>query len=244
MLLLLALMIAALPPLILLEYLFEATNSDSFTLCGFNIHAPIYYLELLEVRTKVLYASLGKRSAKFLNFMHSLNITNHILLFWQCTKSVTNKLFKSVAPINDFRKEFNENIHSTISQAQPISGIKRARPEMSNLNEMKNSHEKFLKDYLGVGQSTPKEDIDEKSKEDIEEFTNREVSSNNLDSATNVFGMDKIYRLGDKVDPTVNPSDEHNSIMRNNLNDESDRPIIIVKRISWGDPHDDIKYST
>lgn len=275
MLLLLALMIAALPLFILIEYLFEATNCETFTLCGVNIHAPIYYLERLEVRTRAMYSKMGKYSARLYNYLYSLDIPRHIGLFWECTKTITRSMFKSVMPMGDFRKEFIENINSRAS----IQRTKRQRQLSTDDLTRKTIFEtpkqikcdgQFLRNYSWNEKS---KDLDEKSRDDIEEFTN-------LDSATNVYGMDKIYRMGDKTDPNVDPSAEHNSIIRNNLNRsddgclqpaENDQPVndgclqpaenlkdhdppvndaclqpavIVARSIGWGDPHQDIKYST
>jgi hypothetical protein len=76
--------------------------------------------------------------------------------------------------------------------------------------------------------------VDEKTREEIEEFTeetdNHPLKDTNIDSSTNVLGMDKIYRLGD-VNPAVDPSDAHDDIIRKGLNNKH----------SWGNPHDDIK---
>jgi hypothetical protein len=97
----------------------------------------------------------------------------------------------------------------------------------ANLNEQK-------KEILERLQTPSTREVDEKTREEIEEFTeeadNHTLKGTNIDSSTNVFGMDKIYRFGD-VDPAVNPSDAHDDIIRKGLNN----------KYSSGNPHDDIR---
>lgn len=223
LLLMSTLLIACLPLLILVEYIFESTNSQTIVLGGVTCYPPVYYLEKLESYSKYFYSNAAIFLAKTINYVYLLDIPMYLLRLWNCIKKVTKLVFKTVMPIEDFRSNFLATLNPsfnpklTRSKRQRSLNVDENEPEdmlnstiFTNLNEQK-------KEILEKLQAPSTREVDEKTREEIEEFTDE--SSPHIDSSTNVFGMDKIYRLGD-VDPTVNPSHAHDDIIRKGLNNK------------------------
>jgi len=247
LLLMSTLLIACLPLLILVEYIFETTNSRTIVLGGVTCHPPVYYLEKLESYSKYFYSNAAIFLAKTINYVYLLDvptfITRHLIRLWGCIKKVTKLVFKAVMPVEDFRSNFLATLNPafipklTRSKRQRSLSIDEHEDMQdenmlnstifTNLNEQKN-------EILERLQAPSTREVDEKTREEIEEFTeetdNHPLKDTNIDSSTNVLGMDKIYRLGD-VNPAVDPSDAHDDIIRKGLNNKH----------SWGNPHDDIK---
>jgi hypothetical protein len=238
------LLIACLPLLILVEYIFETTNSQTIVLGDITCHPPVYYLEKLESYSKYFYSNAAIFLAKTINYVYLLDvptfITRHLIRLWGCIKKVTKLVFKTVMPVEDFRSNFLATLNPEVIQFNPkLTRSKRQRSLsidehedmlnstiFTNLNEQKN-------EILERLQAPSTREVDEKTREEIEEFTEETethaLKGTNIDSSTNVLGMDKIYRHGD-VNPAVDPSDAHNDIIRKGLNNKH----------SWGNPPDEI----
>lgn len=137
------LIILILPPLILLEFVFEIVGLQTITVYGVSFHSPVFYLEQLEKYTKILYSHFGTCLAQFLNwsyvtwnkvstFVHSLNLPEHlsnwIVTLWLCSKKVTKTLFRTTIPIYDFHSSFSSSINNEVFRTSPkLKRSKRLR---------------------------------------------------------------------------------------------------------------------
>jgi hypothetical protein len=248
LLLMSTLLIACLPLLILVEYIFESTNSQTIILGGVTYYPPVYYLEKLESYSKYFYSNAAIFLAKTINYVYLLDIPMYLLRLWNCIKKVTKLVFKTVMPLEDFRSNFLTSLNPSLNPSLNTNLTRSKRQRSLNMrDENENMRDEDMlnstifanlneqkKEILERLQTPSTREVDEKTREEIEEFTeeadNHTLKGTNIDSSTNVFGMDKIYRFGD-VDPAVNPSDAHDDIIRKGLNN----------KYSSGNPHDDIR---
>ena len=239
LLLLPTLVFACLPLLILVEYIFESTNSQTIVLGGVVCYPPAYYLEKMELFSKRFCSNAAIFLAKTINYVYLLEIPMYLFKLWSCIKKVTKLIFKTVMPLEDFRSNFLATLNPEVIQFNPkLTRSKRqlslnVDEDMLNSTIFTNLNEQN-KEIFEKLQNPSTREVDEKTRKEIEEFTegtdNHSLKGTNIDSSTNVLGMDKIYRLGD-VDPAVNPSHAHDDIIRKGLNN----------KYSWGDSSDDIK---
>ena len=176
--------LVCLPVLILLEYLFEASNVQTVVLWGYQLHSPVHYLERMENRTKKVYSSVGNFTARALNYSYSLNIPGHLCTFWKCAKRITHMLFRAVMPFEDFRKEFAQQLNPSVAHTSPkILRVKRSR-QSDESNESKsedltratifNDVKSPNTDILDKLQQPSTKTLDETTKEEIDLYTGEE----------------------------------------------------------------------
>lgn len=107
------LLFCLLPILIVINYLFVVFKRETITIKGVEIHAPYWYLEALEPKTKVVASRAGKTVAAFLNYAQKLDLYGcvgyQLRLFRSNAESVTTMMIRATLPIEEFRKSYNEN---------------------------------------------------------------------------------------------------------------------------------------
>lgn len=235
LLLLSTVLLACLPLLILAEYVFEVNNSDVITLFRIQFHSPVYYLETLSDFTGNLYSTFGKYTALSINYVHSLNLpelcVRHVGLFWKCVKRITHLTFKTVMPIENFKRNFVSNLNPDVVHFSPKTLLRTKRQRRFDDEDLAQSaiFEKL--------QTPSTQTVDESTKKEIEQFVEETDDSktnvpnsttSEIDSSTNVFGMDKVYKMGE-IDPLVDATDVHNTIVKGSKS-----------KYTWDKPEDDI----
>lgn len=199
LLLLSTMLLACMPLLFLVEYVFEVTNSDVITLFKIKFHSPVYYLESLGDFTGKLYSLVGKHSALCINYIHSLNLpelyVQHVGLFWKCVKKITQVTFKTVLPFENFKKNFISNLNPDVVHFSPRTLLRTKRQRQFNNEDMIQST------ILEKMQSLSTQAIDESTKQDLEQFTNdsktgmpNTVSLIDATTTNNVIVKDQISK--------------------------------------------------